>query len=322
MKSLIDKLAGIAVIAAAIASMRRRQPVPAAAAVVRPRSARRGGQQAPSGDPTLKGLVLGVREAIGEDEVGTLAAAMTYYSFLALFPALIAVVSIYGLVASPDVVAEQVNELTALLPGQSAAELIETQLTDIVTSSRGGLGVGLVVSLLGVLWAVSSGVSALIKGINLAFNETETRSFVKIRLLALGLTVGLLVFVLVSVFIITGLPPFLRSLGWGAGPIAWAAAGRWLLLVLGAVAGLTIFYRLAPNRTYDAKRWLSIGALVAAGLWLVASILLNVYVTNFGSYNETYGALAGVIVLMLWLYVSSFIVLLGAEIDAELEKRR
>lgn len=318
MKSMIDKLAGLAVVAAALASVIRRPSRP-----TEPVSTRPGAPPMPqvgrAPQRSLKGMALDIREAISEDEVGTLAAAMTYYSFLALFPALIAVVSIYGLISSPEAVAEQVGELTQLLPGQSAAELVEEQLTEIVTSSRGGLTFGFVVSLLGVLWAVSSGVTALIKGINLAYDETEARSFVQLRLLALGLTVGLITFVIGSVFVLTGLPPVLRGLGWSAESVAWASAGRWLVLVFGAITGLTVFYRLAPNR--DAGRWLSMGALVAAGLWLVASILLNIYVSRFGSYNETYGALAGVIVLMLWLYVSSFIVLLGAEIDAHLEQR-
>lgn len=310
MRTLIDRLAGLAVVAAAVAS------------IVRQRSDDVS-RHAPAGDragPTPRArFFASLRSAVIEDELPTAAAAMVYYGFLALFPGLIAVVSIYGLVSDPQAVADQVARVSDVLP-VGAADIIETQLTEIVTASRSGLGIGLAISLLATLWSVSSGVAALVRAINGVFDRTETRSFLQLRLLSLGLTLGLISFVMIAVFATTALPSTLRSLGWEPDAVSWVAAIRWLALGLGAVVGLTVFYRVGPHGR-KTQGWYSVGAATSAVLWLVATLLLNIYVAGFASYNDTYGALGGVIVLMLWMYVSSFIILLGAEIDAVREHR-
>ncbi len=264
--------------------------------------------------PLGKRLVSQIRA----DNVPTVAAAMAYYGFLALFPALIALVSFYGLVADPADVQRQVDQLSAVLPGEAAGELVREQLDDIVSSSSGGLGIGLALSLAGVLWSVSSGMAALIKAVNLTYDEVEDRSFLQLRGLAMTLTVVLLVGLAGAVYVIAGLPRWLERTGLSETVAAAIQAARWPLVAVGALVGLAIFYRYAPNRRPVQWRWVSWGAVTATLLWIVASAGLNLYVSRFGTYNETYGAIGGVIVMLLWIYVTSLSVLVGAELDAEL----
>ncbi len=254
------------------------------------------------------------------DDVGMLAAAVTYYAFLAIFPALIAAVTLYGLVADPAQVTEQVDNLSDTLPAE-AATLLQDQLTNITSTSGGALGIGLAVSVVGALFSASGGVGNIIKAVNIAYDEEETRGAVRLRLLALALTLGAVVFVLVAIGLIAVLPVVLDAIGLGTFGTAVAFVLRWVGLVAFMVLGLAVLYRYAPDRDSPKFRWVGLGSLLATVLWIVASAALSIYVSNFGSYGKTYGALAGVVVLLLWLYITSFIVLLGAEVNAESEKQ-
>lgn len=249
------------------------------------------------------------------DHVPVIAAGVAFYAWIALIPALIAMIMVYGLVASPDTVTQQIEQLTQSL-SQSTAQVIQDPIK--AATNAGGLSVGLLLSLAGVLWSASGGMDGLIKGINIAYDE-ETRSFPKRRGLALLLTLGAIVGVILVFTLITVVPVLLQSLG--LGPIVEIAiqVGRWLALLILVMVGLGILYKLAPNRDNPAFKWVSWGAVIAAVLWLLGSAAFSLYVSNFGSYNKTYGALAGVIVLNLWLFLSAFIVLLGAEINSEME---
>lgn len=256
----------------------------------------------------------------GADNVSMLAGGVAYFAFLAVFPALIAAVSCYGLVADPATVTRQIQDVAGLLP-QEAQPLIAAQLRSVATGGHGALGIGLVVSLLAALWSASSGTSNLMKAVNLAYDETESRGFVKTRGIALLLTLGAVVFVLLTLALVAVVPPVLQAVPLGVVGTLLAQAVRWLLLMGLVVGALAIVYRVAPDRDAPKFVWVSAGSLVAALLWIVGSVLFSLYVNNFGSYNKTYGALAGVVVLLLWLYLTSFIVLLGAEINAEAERQ-
>jgi membrane protein len=260
-----------------------------------------------------------VRES-GADNVPMLAGGVAYFGFLALFPALIAAITLYGLVADPATVARQVQALAGTLP-QEAQPLIADQLTSIVSTSGGALGVGLVVSLLAALWSASSGTGNLMKAVNLAYDEDETRGFLKTRGIALLLTLGAIVFVLLTLTLVAVVPPLLEAIRLGPVGTILAQVVRWILLVVLIVGALAVVYRVAPDRDAPRFTWVSVGSLVAAVLWIAGSIGFSVYVNNFGSYNKTYGALAAVVVLLLWLYLTSYIVLLGAEINAEAERQ-
>jgi membrane protein len=252
------------------------------------------------------------------DNMPIIAGGVAFFGFLAIFPALIALISIYGLVASPTTVARQVQELSAQLP-ESASQLIGTQLKDIVSNDSGALTLGLVVSILAALWSVSGGVSNVITAVNIAYDEVEARSFVKLRTTSLALTVGAIVFVLLTFSLVAVVPSLIEALPLGIVGTILAQAARWLLLLAVFTGSLAIVYRVAPDRDAPRFRWVSLGAVVVTVIWAVASIGFAIYVDRFGSYDKTYGAIAGVIVLMLWLYLTCYLVLLGAEINSEAE---
>ncbi|PRY50451.1 membrane protein [Geodermatophilus tzadiensis] len=252
------------------------------------------------------------------DNMPIIAGGVAFFAFLAIFPALIATISIYGLVASPETVAEQVESLSAQLP-DSAASLIGDQLTSITQNSGGALSLSLLVSVLGALWSASGGTGNVITAVNIAYDEVETRSFIKRKALALGLTLGAIVFVLVTFALVAVVPAVLDMLPLGVVGTVLAQIVRWLLL-LGVFAGsLAVVYRVAPDRDAPQLKWVSLGAIVVTVIWALVSLGFSFYVNNFGSYDKTYGTIAGVIVLMLWLYLTCYLVLLGAEINSEAE---
>ncbi|SNR34492.1 YihY/virulence factor BrkB family protein [Blastococcus mobilis] len=252
------------------------------------------------------------------DNMPIIAGGVAFFGFLAIFPALIALISIYGLVASPETVARQVADLSAQLPDE-AADLIGNQLRAIVENSGGALTVSLIVSVLAALWSASGGMGNMVTAVNLAYDEVETRNFLKLRALSLLLTLGGIVFVLITFSLVAVVPAVIKELPMGSVGTILAQVVRWVLL-LGVFAGsLAVLYRLAPDRDAPRFRWVSLGAVVVTVIWALVSVGFSLYVNNFGSYDKTYGAIAGVIVLMLWLYLTCYLVLLGAEINSEVE---
>jgi membrane protein len=224
-------------------------------------------------------------------------------------------------VADPAQIAEQVEPVTSVLP-PAAGDLLTEQLRSVADASNGGLTVGLIISLLAALWAASGGISALITGINAVYDQPEQRGFVKLRALALGLTLGAIVVAGCAIALVAAFPAVVDALNLGTAGRVGAEALRWLVLAAIVSVALTVFYRVGPSRA-SAPRWrtLSWGVGIALVIWLLGSIGFTLYVQFFGNYNKTYGALAAVVILMLWLFLSAYIVLLGAEIDAELERR-
>ncbi|WP_228394938.1 YihY/virulence factor BrkB family protein [Modestobacter roseus] len=252
------------------------------------------------------------------DNMPIIAGGVAFFAFLAIFPTLIATISIYGLVADPDTVQSQISSLSDQLP-REAATLISDQLSDIVSNSGGALTISLVVSILGALWSASGGTGNLLKAVNIAYDEVETRNFVKLRALSLLLTLGAIVFVLITFSLVAVLPVVLDALPLGVVGTVLSQVLRWLLL-LGVMAGaLAVLYRVAPDRDAPQLKWVSLGSVVVTVVWALVSLGFSLYVNNFGSYDQTYGAIAGVIVLMLWLYLTCYLVLFGAEINAETE---
>jgi len=264
-----------------------------------------------------------VRRAFKEssaDNVPILAAGVAFFAFLAIFPAMIAAITLYGIFADPETVAAQVRDLSAALPEQ-AQPILADQLQSVASASGGALGISLVVSLLAALWSASSGTGNLLKAINIAYDEDESRGFLKVRGIALALTLGAIVFLLLTLALVAVVPVVLNVLPLGPVGTILAQVLRWVLLVALVVAALAVTYRIAPDRDQPRFSWVTTGSLVATVLWIIGSIAFSLYVNNFGSYNKTYGAIAGVVVLMLWLYLTSYIVLLGAEVNAESERQ-
>jgi membrane protein len=264
-----------------------------------------------------------VRRALREstaDNVPMLAGGVAFFAFLALFPTIIAAMTLYGLVANPAQVAGQMRSLSGALP-PAARQLVADQLTTVSASSGGALTVGLVISLLAALWSASSGTGHLVTAVNLAYDEKQTRNVIQQKAIALALTLGAIVFVLVALVLVAVLPVAFDHLPLGTAGRVLAQVLRWVLLAVVVIVGLAVVYRVAPERDSPRFRWVTPGALTAAVLWLLGSVVFSLYVNFFGHYNKTYGTLAGVIVLMLWLYLSCYIVLLGAEINAESERQ-
>jgi membrane protein len=252
---------------------------------------------------------------IKADNLPVVAAGVAFYAWIALIPALIALITIYGLVLDPQTISNQITNLTA-----SMSPDISSVISDTVQSATqtGGLSIALAVSVALALWSASGGMDAMIKGINIAYDE-PLRSFPKRRALALLLTVGAIIFVILAVAVVAVIPGIVDNLGLPRPLQIAVQIGSYVLLALLMMAALAILYRIAPHRDDPQLKWVSLGAVVATVLWVVGSLGFSFYVNNFGSYNATYGALAGVIVLNLWLFLSSFVVLLGAEINSETE---
>lgn len=255
-----------------------------------------------------------------KDAVPLLAAGVAFYAFLALVPTLIALILLYGLVSEPDDVASQIESFGSALPS-TVEELLKTQMDALTQTSDRALGIGLIIALLLALWSASGGISNLITALNVAYDEEDERGFFKSRLLALGLTLGAIIFMVLAVALVAALPVLLDALDVPGWLKAMVQAGRWLGLVIAVMVALAVLYRLGPDRDAPKIRWLSVGAIVATVLWVIGSVGFSLYVDNFGSYGKTYGTLAGVVVLLLWLWLSSYAALLGAEVNAEMEQQ-
>jgi len=257
---------------------------------------------------------------IREHNLTLVAAGVAFYGFLAIVPALIAFVSIYGLVADPEQVTRQVKDLGSSLPAEVQNFLI-FQLTSIVNANQGGVTVATVVAIALALWSASGGMAALITGIHVAHEADEPKGFVVKRGKALLLTLAAIVFLGIVVFLIVAVPPLLDSAGLGnAGRIAFNVL-RWPVLVVVMVIGVGLLYRLSVK---DAPRgrlgFLTPGVVVATVGWVIASALFAAYTANFASYGKTYGALASIVVVLLWLWLSALVLLMGAEVDGAADR--
>lgn len=280
------------------------------------------GRQAetPAGIPAKgwKDILWRVYEEFQKDRVMAIAAGVTYYALLALFPAVAALVSIYGLFADPGTLQNHLEALSGVLPS-GALEIIGDQVRRIASKGQGTLGLSFAIGLALSLWSANAGMKALFDALNIVYGEDEKRGFLWLNLRSLAFTLGTIIFVLFALVGIVAVPIILNFVGLGSGTERLVQFARWPLLLLGVIAGLALLYRYGPSREEAKWHWVTPGGIVAAFLWLGVSMLFSWYVANFGSYNETYGSLGAVIVFMTWIWISSIIVLLGAEINAEME---
>lgn len=254
------------------------------------------------------------------DQVTLLAAGVAFFGLLALVPALVALVSVYGLVADPSDVARHVGDLLGAAPAEMR-DLVENQLEAVTERSSSSAGIGAFIGIAVALWSASSGMKHLIEALNAAYDEEEGRGFLEVRGLSLLLTVGAVVFLLVAFGVVAIVPTLLEGSALDdAGRIAIQVL-RWPALALAFGSALAVLYRYGPSRDDAEWRWVTPGAGVATILWLVGSGLFSLYVSRFGTYDETYGSLGSVVVAMLWLFLTALVVVLGAELDAETERQ-
>ncbi len=267
-----------------------------------------------------KDVLVRVKVEAKKDNITLLAGGVAFFALLALVPGLIALVSVYGLVADPADVERQVEDVLGAAPTE-VRDVIAQQLQSITEDAGRALTLTLVISVVVALWSASSGVANLIAGINTAYDEDETRGFVKVRGLSLAFTIGAIVFLVGSFVLIAVLPSVLADTGLGEAARLLVGIVRWVLLLVAMMLALSVLYRYGPDRDAPKWKWVSPGALLATLLWLAGSALFAVYTANFGQYNETYGSLGAVVVVMLWLWISALAVLIGAELNAELERQ-
>lgn len=259
---------------------------------------------------------------IGEDKLTLVAAGVAFYLFLAIFPALAALFTIFGLVADPGEIQQQVERLGAL--PEEVRNVVGQQLERQAERPASTLGWTLALSVLLALWSTSKGMASLILAMNIAYDQDEQRPFWKRTLLALAFSLGAIVLAIVAVTAIAAVPTVMALVE--GGTIELGVVGRWLtaiaswVLLLGAfLFALALLFRFAPKRRAPRWRWITPGAGFAIVAWTLASAAFSLYVANFGSYDRTYGSFAGVIVMLLWLWLSALVVLVGAELNAELE---
>lgn len=256
-------------------------------------------------------VVRRVGREIERDRVAMVSAAVAFYAMLALFPALLALISMYGLFFDRLAVEQQLVQLASYLPS-SAAELIGEQLRRLVATSPNDLGLRFVLGVLVALWTASTGAAALLEAVNVAYDEDEDRGFVELRIEALSVT-------LVGIVAGAVLVGTLSTLSWWLGDSLVGQLLRWSVVAASAIGGFSALYRTAPSRRPAKWRWVAPGALLATILWVAVNASLALYVQSVTDYEATYGALGGAIVLLLWLFASVFVMLLGAELNAELE---
>jgi membrane protein len=261
-----------------------------------------------------------VKDQIKRDRLSIIAAGVAFYALLAIFPGLVALVAMYGLFADPAQIERHVASLSGILPPE-AAKIVLTQLHDLVSTNRGALGLGAVAGLLVALWSASSAVRTLMEALNVAYDEEERRGIVQFYGTALILTFGGVIAVILAIGLVIGLPAVLNFIGLSSLLETVVSLARWPILALLAIVALAVIYRFGPSRAQPRWRWVTWGATIAVALWIVGSALFSLYVTRFGNYNETYGAAGAVVVLLMWFLLSSYAVLIGAEINAEMERQ-
>ena len=281
----------------------------------RGRAAHRPRQIPPRG---WKDILFRLRKELIADRVFSASGSVAFFGVLAVFPALLALVSLYGIFADPVDVKEQVAGLSKLLP-PGAEELLLDRLGELVSTSSTTLGAGLVLAVLGALWSASVGMKAIMEAINVAYDEEEKRGFLKLRGQAILLTLGSLLVAALVFALFASVPTIVEALRLGIDGQRVVSVARWPLMGLLVMLWISVLYRFGPCRAEPKWRWVSWGAFLATVLWLGGTAAFSFYVDRFGSYSETYGAIGSVIVFMLWLYISSLVVLLGAEVNAEME---
>lgn len=265
-----------------------------------------------------KQVLLRVKEQVSTDNLSVVSAGVAFYGLLAIFPGLAVLVTLYGLFAEPAAVQEQLAPLREIMPPE-AYQIIADQLEKVSGEADSSLGFGLLVSLALTVWSSTKGIKALMTAMNIAYNEPEKRGLVLGNVTAVVFTVGAVVFTIVSFAVIGAIPALLKFIDLGEPLNTLVRWLRWLVLIFFFVIALAVLYRYGPSRANARLQWITPGAIAATLLWLLGSILFSVYVTNFGSYNETFGSLGAVVILLFWLYLSAFVICLGAELNAELE---
>lgn len=265
-----------------------------------------------------KKILIRVKDRIGEDNLTIVSAGVAFYAFLAIFPALVALLSIYGLAVDPQQAEQQISQLSGMMPEQ-AFEIIKERIENLVSTSGSALSWGTALGILISLWSANAGTKSLFTGLDIAYETKNNRGFIKQNALTLLFTLGFIITLVVSMTLIVIFPAIVHAIGLPNNIETLISWLRWPILALIVVFVVSLIYKYAPDRKTPKFKWVVIGAALATLLWLIASWGFSFYVSNFGNYGEMYGSISAVVILMLWLFLTSFIILLGGEVNSAAE---
>ena len=265
-----------------------------------------------------KDILWRVYRQVNEDRAMLIAAGATFYLLLALFPALTAFVSVYGFIADPQSIANQVSLLSGMLPS-GGLDLIRSQLESLATQDRNVLSLSFVFGFLVAFWSANNGIKTLFEALNVAYEEREKRSFVWLNLMAFAFTIGAMLVAIVMIFAVGVVPALLAMLNLSGASEVVIRILRWPVILVLIAAAISILYRFGPSREPAKWRWITWGGILATVVWILASVAFSYYLRNFANYNATYGSLGAVIGFMLWTWISVTILIVGGELNAEME---
>ena len=276
--------------------------------------------RAPSEIPARgwKDALYRIYNALWEDRIMLIAAGATFYLLLALFPALTAFVSLYGFWADRAAIAGNTSMFISILPMDSI-NLIRSQLEALAAQDTKVLSLGFFIGLFVALWSANNGIKAIFEALNVAYSENESRSFLKLNLVSFAFTLGGMVFGIILITTLGVIPRLLTLVGLDGWNALLVSLARWPLTAIVAAGAISVVYRFGPDRQQAKWRWLSLGGILSTLVWMIASAGFTFYLANFADYNATYGALGAVVGLMVWIWISVIVLILGAELNAELE---
>jgi membrane protein len=263
-------------------------------------------------------ILLRTWNEMSKDRLSALAAAVTFYALLATFPAVTAIVSVYGLFADARTVSEHLQTLAYLLP-PSSFEIIAEQATRVTGKGEGKLTIGFVLGFCFALWSANAGTKALIDALNVVYEEEEKRSFLRLNAVSLAFTLAGVGFALVAMAVVVVFPLAIDRLGLAAGASTLVAILRWPITLLVLMLALAVLYRFAPSRNEAQWKWVSPGSALAGAAWIAVSLGFSFYLSNFSNYDATYGTLGAAIGLIVWMWLSFMVILVGGELNAEME---
>jgi len=267
-----------------------------------------------------KDILWRTSQRIGDDRLLATAGGVVFFGLLAVFPAVTALVSSYGLFTDPSTISDNLQTLAMMLPS-GTFQIVEDQIARVVSKGNTALGTTFAFGLLLAIWSANAGVKAIFDALNVAYEEREKRSFIRLNLISLAFTIGGIAALLLMVGAVVAFPLALDHLGMAPESKLIVALARWPLLLVILLAALAILYRFAPSRDAPRWQWLSVGATTAALLWIAGSSLLSWYLSAFGDYDATYGSLGAAIGLMMWMWMSAIVIMFGAELNSEIERQ-
>jgi membrane protein len=263
---------------------------------------------------TAKTLLLALYRRMSDDRITAISAGVTFFALLAIFPAIAAMVSAYGLFADLKKINADLSSLATVLPG-GAIDIVGEQIKRIAAQGSKTLGLAAIGGILFSIWSANAGMKALFDALNIVLKEKETRGFLKLNAVSLAFTAAALVIAMLAIVAVVAVPAFLHSVAWSH-QLEWLIdIARWPILWAVLALGIAVFYRFGPGCTDIPWRWISWGSALAAFGWLIASMAFSWYAANYGSYNNTYGSLGAGIGLMTWIWITVMVILMGEELN-------